>query len=33
MQKINVLVTGVGGGIGEQVIKCLKLSSLKFNKL
>lgn len=30
MQKINVLVTGVGGGIGEQVIKCLKLSNLKY---
>jgi len=30
MQKINVLVTGVGGGIGEQVIKCLKLSSLNY---
>jgi carbamoyl-phosphate synthase large subunit len=31
MDKINVLVTGSGGGgIGEQVIKCLRLSSLNF---
>lgn len=29
MKKINVLVTGAGGGgIGEQVIKCLRLSNL-----
>ncbi len=31
METIKVLVTGAGGGgIGEQVIKCLKLSSLNF---
>jgi carbamoyl-phosphate synthase large subunit len=32
MKIINILVTGAGGGgIGEQVIKCLRLSALKFN--
>ncbi len=29
MKKINVLVTGVGGGgVGEQIIKCLRLSKI-----
>ena len=32
MDKINILVTGAGGGgIGEQVIKCIRLSSLNCN--
>jgi carbamoyl-phosphate synthase large subunit len=32
MNKINVLVTGAGGGgIGEQVIKCLRLSELNIH--
>jgi carbamoyl-phosphate synthase large subunit len=32
MEVIKVLVTGAGGGgIGEQVIKCLKLSELKYH--
>lgn len=31
MGKINVMITGVGGGgIGEQIIKCLQLSSLSY---
>lgn len=30
--KINVLVTGVGGGgVGEQIMKCLRLSALDIN--
>lgn len=30
--KINVLVTGVGGGgVGEQIMKCLRLSTLDIN--
>ncbi|WP_027396859.1 ATP-grasp domain-containing protein [Anaerovibrio lipolyticus] len=29
MEKVNVLITGAGGGgVGEQIIKCLKLSEL-----
>lgn len=32
MKKINVLVTGVGGGgVGEQILKCLRMSSLKYH--
>lgn len=32
MNNVNVLVTGAGGGgIGEQVIKCLRLSELKIH--
>lgn len=32
MKKINVLITGVGGGgVGEQIFKCLKMSSLEYN--
>lgn len=32
MNKINVIVTGAsGGGVGEQIIKALKLSSLNLN--
>lgn len=31
MSKINVMVTGVGGGgVGEQILKCLKLSALDY---
>lgn len=31
MRKINVMVTGVGGGgVGEQVLKCLRLSSVDY---
>lgn len=32
MSKINVMITGVGGGgVGEQILKCLKMSSLDLN--
>lgn len=32
MSKINVMITGVGGGgVGEQILKCLRLSSLEYN--
>ncbi len=32
MKPINVMVTGVGGGgVGEQIMKCLKLSTLELN--
>lgn len=32
MSKINVLITGIGGGgVGEQILKCLRMSSLEFN--
>ena len=32
MSKINVMVTGIGGGgVGEQILKCLKMSSLNYN--
>lgn len=32
MPKINVMITGVGGGgVGEQILKCLRMSSLEYN--
>lgn len=32
MSKINVMITGIGGGgVGEQILKCLKMSSLSYN--
>lgn len=32
MKPINVMVTGIGGGgVGEQTLKCLKLSKLEYN--
>ncbi len=32
MPQINVMVTGVGGGgVGEQILKCLQMSSLEYN--
>ena len=32
MKKINVMITGVGGGgVGEQILKCLRMSSLEYN--
>jgi Carbamoylphosphate synthase large subunit (split gene in MJ) len=32
MPQINVMITGVGGGgVGEQILKCLRISSLKYN--
>lgn len=32
MSRINVMVTGVGGGgVGEQILKCLRMSSLEYN--
>lgn len=31
MSKVNVMITGVGGGgVGEQILKCLKLSALDY---
>ena len=32
MSKVNVMITGVGGGgVGEQILKCLRMSSLEYN--
>lgn len=32
MSRINVMITGVGGGgVGEQILKCLRMSSLEYN--
>ncbi len=31
MNKINIFVTGIGGGIGEQVLKCLAMSSFEYS--
>ena len=32
MKEINVMITGVGGGgVGEQILKCLRMSTLKYN--
>ncbi len=32
MSSINVMITGVGGGgVGEQILKCLRMSSLDYN--
>lgn len=32
MSGINVMITGVGGGgVGERILKCLRMSSLDYN--
>lgn len=32
MSKINVMITGIGGGgVGEQILKCLRMSTLNYN--
>ncbi len=32
MSRINVMITGIGGGgVGEQILKCLKMSSLEYD--
>ena len=31
MKKINVIVTGAGSGVGQSILKSLKISKLKLN--